>query len=209
MPARSLAVLLEGDGDYESVPLLIRNIAIAKQYHDLRIGTKPIKVGDAHAIQKSEKFLRLFEYAISRDDIDGVLITADCEDYCPVEAVRATYHRVGGILARFQKPVGIAFFCREYETMFLTNAVHIAERSASIQLLPEKLPSDVNLFSVRNAKGLLRTIISTQSYKETRDQARLTGAMDVQYCASGYRPLMHLINVIDWFYMWDGTRREY
>jgi len=209
MSNRSLAVLLEGDGDYDAVPLLIRKIANFKGYHDLRLGAKPIKVGDAHAIQRSEKFLRLFEYAISRSDIDCVLIAADCEDFCPVQAVQSVYSRVSSIIDRFKKPVGVTFFHREYETMFLVNARHIADRCTSINLLPEKIPSDARLLEVRNAKGLLRSITTTNTYKETRDQARLTAAMEVQDCATEYRPLMHLMNLIDWFYSWDGTRHQY
>lgn len=46
MAPRSIAVLIEGDGDYDAVPLLVRNIAGAKTFYDLKVGTKPIKVGD-------------------------------------------------------------------------------------------------------------------------------------------------------------------
>ena len=209
MAPRSIALLIEGDGDYDAVPLLVRNIAAVKAFHDLTVGTKPIKVGDAHAILKSEKFVRLFEYAITRDDIDAVLIASDCEDYCPVEAVQGVYARVDEIVNRVKKPVGVAFFCREYETMFLANADHLSKRSKSIVLDPAKLPSNISFLTVRNAKGMLKGIISANTYKETRDQARLTGAMDVQHCAAAYRPLKHLVNVIEWLYSCDGTRHRY
>ena len=209
MAPRSIAVLIEGDGDYDAVPLLVRNIAGAKTFYDLKVGTKPIKVGDAHAILKSEKFVRLFEYAITRDDIDAILIAADCEDYCPIEAVQEVYKRVRQITDRIKKPVGVAFFCREYETMFLTNADHLATKSKSIILDPKKLPQNIDFLTVRNAKGMLKGIISTNTYKETRDQARLTGAMDVEHCSATYRPLAPLINVIEWLYSWDGSRHLY
>jgi hypothetical protein len=206
MPPRSIAVLLEGDGDYDAIPLLIRNVAAAKTLHDLRVGTRPIKIGDAHSILKSEKFVRLFEYAITRDDIDAVIVTADCEDFCPVEAVQATYARVRQIAERVGKPFGVAFFCREYETMFLINANHIAPRSKSVVIDPAKIPPETDLLNVRNAKGLLKKIIASNTYKETRDQPRLTGAMEIDHCAEHYRPLRHLSNVVEWLYSWDGTR---
>jgi hypothetical protein len=209
MAPRSIALLIEGDGDYEAVPLLVRKIAIEKSYHDLTIGTKPIKVGDAHAIMKSEKFVRLFEYALTRDDIDAVLIAADCEDHCPVEAVQAAYARIEKIVDRIKKPVGFSFFCREFETMFLVNADHLSRHSKSVILDPKKIPTNIDLMTVRNAKGMLKGIISTNTYKETRDQARLTGAMGVAKCADEYRPLKHLVNVVEWLYHWDGSRYRY
>jgi hypothetical protein len=209
MPARSIAILLEGDGDYQSVPLLVRNLAAAQQYYDLNVGTRPIMVGDIRSIMESEKFLRLFRYAINRSDIDAVLVVADCEDWCPVDAVRVVYTRTKDIVGQANKPLGVALFYKEYETMFLVNAAHIAERCHSIQLDPTKLAGDTDWLGIRNAKGALRSMIVSGSYKETRDQARLTGAMDVQHCAQNYRPLLHLRNVIDWFHSWDGTRNLY
>jgi hypothetical protein len=133
----------------------------------------------------------------------------DCEDCCPVEAVQAIYGRVRAIAELAKKPLGITFFCREYEAMFLANADHIAKRSKSIIIDTTSLQAGGGFTKLRNAKGLLKTIIATRKYKETRDQPRLTGAMDVLQCAAAYRPLNHLLKVIDWIYSWDGTRTCY
>jgi hypothetical protein len=209
MPARSIALLVEGDGDYQSVPLLVRMLTAARGYFDMMVGTRPIMVGDIQSIMQSDKFPRLFQYAIGRDDIDSVLIVADCEDCCPVDAVKAVYLRTKAIVEQANKPLGIALFYREYETMFLVNAQHIARRCQSVQIDPTRLDPGADLEGIRDAKRALKSIIVNGSYKETRDQARLTGAMDVLHCAANYRPLEHLKNVIDWLYVWNGQRNLY
>jgi hypothetical protein len=209
MPCRSIGLLLEGDGDYEAVPLLVRKIAQYRNYNDLIIGTKPIKIGDVPCMLKGDKFLRLFEYAFLRDDVDGLIIALDCEDRCALEVIRELYERVALIVERCEKPIGIVLFVKEYETMFLMNIEHIAERCKSIALNPQAVIGTGNIMARRDAKGSLSLAIVGGSYKPTRDQARLTAAMDIRQCSATYRPLAHFVNLIDWIYNWDGRKQFY
>lgn len=208
MSCRSIGILLEGDGDAEAVPVLLRKIIELRQYFDMQIGARPIAVGDYIGMMKAEKFLRFFRYAIFRDDLDGVIIALDCDDHCALEVVTTTYNRIRDLAIKANKPVGIILFVREYETMFLVNLAHIASRSA-IQIDPDAVSQIGNPMALRDAKGYLSSAIKGGTYKPTRDQARITGSMDIQQCAQNYRPLQHFINVVDWVYNWDGTRHLY
>jgi|SRR5665213_3340195 len=208
MPCRSIGVILEGDGDYEAVPLLLRNIINFRQYFDMKIGARPIAVGDYIGMMKAERFLRFFRYALFRDDLDGIVIALDCEDHCALEVVQTTYERIRVLAVQANKPVGIILFVREYETMFLVDLADIASR-CSIQINANAISHLGDPILLRDAKGHFSSTVQGGSYKPTRDQAKVTAAIDIGHCAEAYRPLKHFINVIDWVYHWDGNRHLY
>src|SRR5262245_58201519 len=105
MACRSIGLLLEGDGVYEAVLLLLRSIAGFRQYFDLVNGSRPIIVGDYVCMLKGERFLRLFEYALFRDDLDGIVIALDCDDGCALDVVAGAYDRIRDLADRANKPV--------------------------------------------------------------------------------------------------------
>jgi hypothetical protein len=140
--------------------------------------------------------------------LDEIVIVLDCEDHCALEVVRTTYDRIRDLAVKANKPVGIILFVREFETMFLVNLAHIASR-CSIQIDPKAIEHLGDPILLRDAKGHFSSTVKGGSYKPTRDQVKVTAAVDIGHCAGTYRPLQHFVNVIDWIYNWDGTRHLY
>jgi hypothetical protein len=202
----AIALMVEGDGDVESIPLLFRMAVNHKELFELSLCSRPIQVGDITCALKSDKFIRLFGYAIRRPDAQGVLIVLDCEDHCPVEAVNKIYARIYNEVQLAKKPVAIALFTREYESMFLANIVHLAKVSKSISVDASKMDKAE---SVRNAKGALSKCVVNGAYRERRDQSRLTSLIEIEEYSKNYDPLAHMVRAIEWMKTRNGDQYLY
>lgn len=175
-----LLPIVEGPGDIEAVPILIRSVLHFHGLYDVDV-LRPYRFGDVHKVARNyERYVRTAE-----KEKAAILWAIDCDDGCPVQWVKHFEQELpGGITV----PVRFAFFCREYECIFL------AERECLRHLaIPEKaeLPTDPE--SVRGAKEFISSLMPRGSaYKETVHQARLTARLDLGVARKNSRTFRHL-----------------
>ena len=198
--ARKPVLLVEGDGDVQAVPSLIRKLAVAAGFYDLNPCPSPIKCGEIPKLRKAGQLERFVQYACSRPDGDSVILIVDCDDDCPVEASAEFVARVGQIAERSAKKIGLAFIQKEFETLFLYSLAELSDRypEHGWRLKDEDAYKDWT--TLRGAKGELDRRMKNYSYKETRDQVKFVSAVDINRLASTCRSALHLQRLISWIY---------
>ncbi len=167
-----LACIVEGDGEVEALPVLVRRLAVLP---DPLIGVdvaRPIRV-------KRDRFVRGRDVEkhvrVARGDRrGGVLVLLDADQDCPAELGPALAKSVAAMLP--DVPHAIALAKCEFETWFLAAASSLAGRCG----LPDDLACHEAPESVRDAKGwLARQMPQGAAYKERQHQPRLASAFDV------------------------------
>jgi hypothetical protein len=198
MAIRRPVLLVEGPGDKEAVPALIRSLASHLEIYDLQPAPHPITCRDLVSIGRPDQLEKFVEYACMRDDGDAVLLVVDCDDDCPATSGPALAARALPIAERYRKKVGIVLLYREFESLFLLSLASIRESFKDYDWRIEELPSDEDLENKRGAKELLRKAMGIGIYKETRDQVRFVTALDFERLQSASRAFRHLTTTLEW-----------
>lgn len=169
-----LGLIVEGHGDVEAAPILVRRIA-AEVLPGVALDVgRPIRIGRQKLIRPDE-LERAVELAARKLGGDGgIVILVDADDSCPGELGPALLERARAI--RSDLPISVVLAKREFEAWFLAAAASLrGNRSLSEHLEP---PEDSE--AVRGAKEWLgRHMAGDRSYRETRDQAALAARMDL------------------------------
>lgn len=166
--------IVEGHGDVQAVPILLRRIAEAIS-PDSPIDTPhPIRVPRSRLLKEGE-IERAVELAARQSTAnDAILILLDADDDCPAELAPRILTRAHG--ARRDRRTGVVLANREYEAWLLAAAESIAQlRGLGANLMPPEDPE-----AIRGAKEWLSQHMSASSYRETIDQAPLTARMDLE-----------------------------
>jgi hypothetical protein len=172
MPVQ-LACIVEGQGDLEAVPILLRRIArelspeTAVQVYPFRIPrTKLLKEGEL------ERAVELAARRAGRDG--GVLILLDSDDECPAKLGPRLLER--SVRARSDLAVCVVLAHREFESWFLAGAESLRGRRS----LPKDLAAPKDPESIRGAKEWLTARMpGNQHYVETLDQPALAAVLDL------------------------------
>lgn len=171
--------IVEGHGEVEAVPILIRRIAeeaAPEVYPEI---PRPIRV-KRHLLLKPGELERTVELAARQTGPgDFILILLDADDDCPRDLAAAILARARAVRAdrRFRAVVAKS----EYEAWFLASATSIAGRRGIDAAVTA--PDDPE--SIRSAKGWLSSRMPEHSpYRETLDQPALTAVFDLQSAKS-------------------------
>lgn len=168
-----IASVVEGHGEVQAIPILIRRIAMTRGVFDISIRT-PHRIGRPHMTSpKVAAAVRMQRLAVGEDGI--VIVVYDSDDDDPAVASRETESQLDNSSCRATVLVAV----REYEAWLLAGIQslrnsHLIKGDASFAGDPE-LP--------RNAAGKLRELM-TESYKKTVHQASLTAHLDLDEAAS-------------------------
>lgn len=195
MPA--IASIVEGHGEVESVPLLVRRVA-AFVAPDLALTVpRPIRVKRDQVVKAGE-LERAVELAARHARHDGaIFILLDADDDCPAELAptllaRAMHGHRGFV-------IGLALAKFEFEAWFLAAAVSLRGHR---NLAPD-LSSPPDPEAVRGAKEWLsRQMTGPHAYSETLDQPPLTASFDLQQARRAnsfdkcYRELERLLRAL-------------
>jgi hypothetical protein len=174
----NLGLIVEGHGETESAPLLVRRIA-ASLGLACDIG-RPLRVPRTTLVKAGEleRAVTLLGNKVGAQGAVLVLIDADDDLACALGPVLLQRARV----ARPDRRVGVVLAVREYEAWFLAAAASLRGKRG--------LPDDLELTrapeSVRDAKGWLGERMP-RGYSPTADQAALTAVFDLaqaRACAS-------------------------
>lgn len=161
----TIIAIVEGAGEVQAVPILIRRIAAALvPGMDVQV-PKPIRVNRDRLLK--ERILEQYvEFAARQSGPDGsILIMLDADDDCPRHLAPDIFRRAKA--ARNDRRIGVVLPSREYEAWFLAAAESLAvHRDLSSDTAA---PADPE--SIRNAKGWLADRMpSGRAYKATRHQ---------------------------------------
>jgi hypothetical protein len=168
-----IAVIVEGDGEVEAVPVLLRRYAVLLGYSG-NLRTSVFRQPASRLVKPGE-LERVVELAARKlGGTGGILILLDSEDGCPAQDGPALLARVRH--ARSDLPSGVILAHREFEAWFLGAASSLAGRRA----LPMDLCSHPNPESVRACKEWLsRKMPMGRAYNEVEDQPALTAIFDM------------------------------
>lgn len=167
--------IVEGHGECDAVPVLIRRIALEIDPGFVPQVLKPLRV-PASKLQKPDELNRTIQLAAAKlRGTGGILILVDCDDDCPAKVGPQLLERSRQI--RSDMPIAVVLAKREYEAWFLAAAESIRSKRS----LPDTLTGPEDPEGIRDAKGWLsRQMPSGTCYSETSDQAALTAAFDME-----------------------------
>lgn len=180
--------IVEGPGDMEAVPHLLRRVLSTQQHWDWSVGN-PKRAGSIGAFMKrAESFLR---YAASEHDCGGILILLDIDDGCARDEASSLADAARAL--NLSVPVAVVLACREYEAWFLASLPTLVGHYD----LPAGLVHPGPVEERRGVKQWLTTQMPPgRAYKETIHQVRLTELIDLELArqnARSFRRLRHAI----------------
>lgn len=179
--------IVEGQGEEEAVPLLLRRLRDAAQIWDLEVG-RPIRQRRGQLVKK-DTLQRAVRLATVREDCAGILVLFDADDDCPAEL--APTLEAWAREAADGKPCTVVMANREYEAWFLSG---VEALRGVCRIVPEA-ESHPDPESVRGAKEEIeKRMPSGASYSPPVDQAKLTAHLDLERAYRSCRSFRKLVN---------------
>ncbi|MCI0536882.1 MAG: DUF4276 family protein [Verrucomicrobiales bacterium] len=169
-----IASIVEGHGECEAVPILVRRIAHALD-PSLAPVVHPVIRVPASRLVKHGEIERSVELAARKNaGQGGILVLLDCDDGCPAEDGPALLQRA--VKARSDLLVSVVFAKREFEAWFLAAAESLRGQRG----LPGDLTGPTDPETIRGAKEWLEARMPRgQSYAEASDEPALTAIFDM------------------------------
>jgi hypothetical protein len=163
-----IGCIVEGHGECESVPILIRRIARRLDPGLVVQIPHPVRVTKSKLLKPRELERAVDLAAMSVGGNGGILVILDSDDDCPAELAP-------GLLARAQTargdlPSAVVLPNREFESWFLAAAQSLRGYGG----FPEDLESPTDPEAIRGAKEWLGLRVRAGAYSSTVDQASLT-----------------------------------
>lgn len=168
-----IGCIVEGHGDVEAVPILIRRLAQELDSELVVQTPKPIRVPKDRLVKSGELERHVELAARNTQGKGGVLVLIDSDDDCPAELGPQLQSRAKA--ARADVPIAVVLAKREFEGWLLAGAESLRGKRG----LPDDLLGPEDPESVRGAKEWLsRRMPRFEPYRETLHQASLTAAVD-------------------------------
>lgn len=151
MRARLFVPIVEGHGEQEAVPLLIRRIVTEKSSTLCPVVNPPIRIKAGSFLKDTAYFGKYIQMAAAKAAQGGgmVVILLDCEDDCPATLGPQLLARA--MTVRPDVPYAVVLAHREYETWFLA----AAESLRGCGGLPVDLAPPADPERIRGAKEWL------------------------------------------------------
>ena len=183
---KTLLPIVEGHGDIQAVPVLIRRILQHHNIFDIEV-LNPHKRGDLPKIKAN--FDNCFKMAIKEKAAIIWIIDFDCATCdCVASESAQLYQRANAIYAGW--PFRVAFMVKEFETLFLSEPD--ATRSI-LKEIPKATTFPENPETIRGAKEWLsKAMPSGYAYKETVHQVKLSAVVDLDYLRISSASYRHL-----------------
>ena len=169
-----IATIVEGHGEEEAVPVLLRRIASDQMPEAVLRLPRPIRVPRSRLVKPGE-LERAVELAARRvGGRGGVLVVFDADDDAPCHLGPDILRRARA--KRADLPISVVLAKQEFESWFLAAARSLRGRRGLADAIEP--PDDPE--SVRSPKGLLsRWMTPPRTYSETLDQPALASVFDL------------------------------
>jgi Domain of unknown function (DUF4276) len=172
MPLR-IGCVVEGHGEVESVPALIRRIAQQLDPGLVLVIPHPVRVTKSKLLKPTELERAVELAALNAGGNGGLLILLDSDEDCPAQLGPELLGRVRS--ARTNLPSAVVLAKREFESWFLASAESLRGHRG----LRKDLNSPEHPEEIPGAKEWLCDHTVTGTYASTVDQASLTYALDL------------------------------
>jgi uncharacterized protein DUF4276 len=172
---RYLASVVEGHGEVEALPALIRRIADNVAFTGHLQVNPPIRVKSGSFLNDQDYFRKYVTLAAGKAAArnGSLLILLDCEDECPGSLGPALLQRAQAVRTNVDIFVALAY--REFETWFITAAPSLRGRRG----LPQDLNAPNHAEQIRDAKGWLGNRMNTP-YDPVVHQLEFTREFDLK-----------------------------
>lgn len=194
-----IAAIVEGHGECEAVPILIRRIALTIDPGFVPHVLPPIRV-PASRLLKAAELERSVEFAARKlRGNGGILVLLDCDwdQCCPAHEAPALLNRARA--ARSDMLISVILAKQEYEAWFLAAAESLCGKGG----LPKDLPTPADPENIRAAKEWLsQHMPQGRSYAETVDQAAFTSQFDLEMARRSdsfdkcYRDVRNILEIL-------------
>jgi len=184
---RFIQPIVEGQGDVEAVPVVLRRLRDEAQAWDLEVA-RPHRRTRGELARK-DTLQRAVQVAALREDCAGIMIVFDADDDCPKELapiVQGWAEEVSGSL-----PCKVVMANREFEAWFLASIEELrGQRSIRGDATSHNNPEQP-----RDAKGCVEDCMHDGgSYSETADQAALAAGISLSKVYQQCRSFRRLVN---------------
>jgi hypothetical protein len=179
MPAMrkaTIACIVEGHGEVQALPLLLRRIAAEVDPGVYLVVPPPYRVNRSALLRPGmlEEVARIQVDRVRVTGAGGVFVLIDADDDCPADLGPRLLARV--MTAQPDGRAAVVLANREFEAWFLAAAPSLAGHRE----LPEALESPQDPEAIRGAKEWLGAKRAGRPYKETSDQAAFAAVFDMK-----------------------------
>jgi hypothetical protein len=178
MPSLTIACIVEGHGEVEAVPNLIRRVAARVDPALFVLINRPWRIPRPQLVRvgELERAIELAARQVGRRG--GILVLMDSDDDCPAELGPRLLDRARK--ARSELPISVVLAKREFEGWSLASAESLRnKRGLPDDLIPPPAPE-----SVRGAKEwITRHMTGGAKYSEIHDQPAFTAVFDLDQAA--------------------------
>ena len=183
-----IAVLVEGHGEMEAMPILIRRLLHEQDIYDIEIA-RPVRLARGRFL-KEDWLNRSASLASSKCEREahGLLVVFDADADCPVKAAEKCLE-----LLEDKRNVGVIVAHHEFEAWFLASLSSLQGRRG----ISEEAHFDGNPDEVVNPKRVIsHHMVGSRTYIETVDQAPLAQLMSLELAdrSRSFRKLRAEIN---------------
>jgi hypothetical protein len=171
-----IAAIVEGHGECEAVPILIRRIALEIDPGFVPRVLTPLRVPASRLLKEGEIERSVDLAARKLQGTGAILILVDCDwaDGCPAKDGPVLLKRA--VAARRDMRISVVLAKKEFEAWFLAAAESLRGRHG----LPDNLEPPADPEEVRGAKEWLSgKMPAGRNYAETTDQPAFTAMVDM------------------------------
>lgn len=175
----TVAAIVEGKGEVEAVPILLRRVAAQVSPNVALNALRPIRMQRTRMLNEGQ-LERAVELAARRSGEQGrILILLDADDDCPKDLAAKILRRAEAV--RRDRIIRVVLAKREYEAWFLAAAHSISgQRGIDEAIAPPAEPE-----AIRGAKEWLSGRMPRgRAYSPTSDQPALTAVFDMNAARS-------------------------
>jgi hypothetical protein len=192
-----LVPIVEGDGEVQAVPILLRAICSRFRALPWRVAT-PKNAHGCDNLMKAGGLERFVELAWRQRDCGGVLVLLDSDGrHCPMTLAQSLRARIRQMGPRHSVSIVVAH--HEYEAWFLASLdTIVGRRFGGHHGLRASLSAPPDCESVQNPKQWLsRRFPGGRIYKETSDQAAMTTLIDHDTARARSRSFRRLYSAVE------------
>lgn len=176
-PAPNLACIVEGHGEIEALPVLIRRVGeqLTPPVYPSLDSSDVLRVPKSRLLRSGELERHVELLLRKYDGLVRILVLVDADDDCPAELGPRLLERAESV--RPEIDVSVVIAKSEFESWLIAGCRSLAGKCGLARDL--KPPSNVE--AIRGAKEWLKSRMPSEGriYKETQDQASLTANFDM------------------------------